>query len=208
MIELPDKTFSVVLADPPWSYNTWKSQKSRTADSKYPVLPLQDIKAMPMQSILADNAAVFLWVTAPMLNVQLDVLKSWGLRYVTVAFTWVKLGRKPLDVAKSQAERMAGNPIAYAGASPAMPHKLHMGLGHYTRANAEFCILGLKGKMPVSSRSVHQILLAPLREHSRKPDEQWSRIDDLYPDGDRVELFARPSVTRPSHWHTWGLEVD
>lgn len=205
VLELPAQKYPVLLSDPPWGYSAWSNKGSRTSDAHYPTMTIEEVKGLPVYDTLEENAAVFMWATSPMFDTQVEVLRAWGLRYVTVAFTWVKLGRKPLSWERAQEVRADGDPVTYYGSGL---YKLHFGLGHYTRANAEFCLLALKGKMPVSSKSIQQVILAPLREHSRKPDEQWSRIDELYPQGPKLEMFARPSTARPAEWDVWGLEAE
>lgn len=68
-------------------------------------------------------------------------------------------------------------------------------MGYYTRANTEICLLATKGK-PLSrlSKSVHQVVISKVREHSRKPDEVRNRIVDLFGDIPRIELFARQQL--------------
>jgi N6-adenosine-specific RNA methylase IME4 len=58
--------------------------------------------------------------------------------------------------------------------------------------------------MPLADESVAQVVLAPLGEHSQKPDEIQSRIERLYPDASRIELFARRCR---DGWQAWGNEI-
>ncbi len=174
--------YQVILADPPWQYGAWaKNSGSRTAESFYRTMPTKKICEMaPMVDELADdNCALFLWGTPPMLDDAREVLEAWGFRYVTWAFVWVKMVKD--------------------GSRP------KMGMGHYTRGNAEPCLLGLRGRMPVADKGVHQIIMAPLREHSRKPDDQYHRINRLYPESKKIEMFAR---SRNEGFDVWGNEVD
>lgn len=78
-------------------------------------------------------------------------------------------------------------------------------MGYYTRANTEICILATKGKpLPRLSKSVHQVVLSKIREHSRKPDEVRDRIVELFGNVPRIELFARQKI---DGWDCWGNEV-
>ena len=79
------------------------------------------------------------------------------------------------------------------------------GLGHWTRANAEICIIATKGKPKRISKSVHSIIDAPVEEHSKKPDEIRDRIVELMGDLPRIELFARAETPG---WDVWGNEVN
>jgi len=150
----------------------------RTAESFYPTMSQGDIKAMrpSIDQWAAPDCALFLWITMPCLPDGLAVMDAWGFEYRTVAFTWIKMTR-------------AGTPA--------------FGLGHYTRGNAELCLLGIRGRMPVKVRDVPQVIMSPRREHSRKPDEQYERIERLY-DGPYLECFAR---YRRANWDVWGDEA-
>lgn len=139
---------------------------------------IEDICALPVSSIAAKDCALFMWVTFPTLPDAFKVLKAWGFSYRTVAFVWVKRNRK----------------------SPSW----FWGLGHWTRANAELCLLAVKGKPKRVSARVHQIIDSPIEEHSKKPDEARHRIVELVGDLPRIELFARQTVPG---WDVWGNEV-
>jgi len=76
-----------------------------------------------------------------------------------------------------------------------------MGLGHYTRTNHEFVLLGTKGSLERKSNKVKQWLKAPTTIHSKKPNEVRERIIQLYGDLQRIELFAR---TKVHGWDVWG----
>ncbi len=170
--------FEIILADPPWSYNDKAKAGNRGASCHYQTMTDQEICALPVQSIAADNSALFLWATAPRLPVAFEVMKSWGFTYKTVAFVWEKTNKD---------------------GSPAM------GLGHYTRANAEFVLFGISGKMRRVDAGVHQIVRAQRQRHSVKPAEVHDRIVRLFGDVPRCELFAR---TVPPGWAVWGNEVE
>jgi N6-adenosine-specific RNA methylase IME4 len=78
-------------------------------------------------------------------------------------------------------------------------------MGYWTRANAELCLLGTKGKPKRKSASVRRLVISPRREHSRKPDVVADRIVDLMGALPRIELFAR--APRPG-WAVWGNETN
>ena len=191
---LARRYYRAILVDPPWHFRArtalqtrnWTS--SRDAEKHYPVLGIDDIKALPVRDLAAADCHLFLWCTGPCLAQAFDVISSWGFRYSAVAFTWVKLRRK-LD----------RQPRLFLD-----ENDLHVGLGLTTRKNAEFCLLGRRGNARRVAKDVREIVLAPVREHSRKPDEVKERIE-RYCEGPYVELFARE--TRPG-WDTWGNEVE
>lgn len=171
--------FDVILVDPPWSFATWsKKNQTRAAENHYQVMSLQDIKDMPIQDIAAENCALFLWAVNPMLPQALEVIEAWGFKFSTVAFTWAK--RSKLDQA------------------------WHFGLGYWTRQNTEQCLLATRGKPKRLSRAVPQLVVSPVRQHSRKPDEVYTYIERLI-DGNRCELFSRE---RRERWASWGFETE
>ena len=172
--------FAIIYADPPWSYRVWSEKgKGRSAENHYSTMSVKDICALPVADIAAKDSALFLWATFPNLPEAFEVIKAWGFTYKTVAFTWVKTCRK----------------------SPGY----FVSLGHWTRANAEVCLLATKGSPHRISKSVRQLIVSPIRQHSQKPGEARERIVELMGSLSRVELFAREKVTG---WSAWGNEVD
>lgn len=78
--------YDVIYADPPWRYDFTKSD-SRKIENQYPTMDVEDIKALEVPS--ADDAALFLWATAPKLREALEVMVAWGFEYKTHAI-WDK----------------------------------------------------------------------------------------------------------------------
>jgi N6-adenosine-specific RNA methylase IME4 len=176
---MPAHHYKVVLADPPWTFATYSRKgKGRSAEAHYDCMSLAAIKALPVADWAAPDCALFLWATDPSLPQALEVIEAWGFAYKTVAFTWAKTTRDG-----------TGFPI---------------GCGYWTRANPELCLLATRGRPQRLSRSVRQLIVSPRREHSRKPDEAYERIEALVP-GPYLELFAREQ--RPG-WNSWGNEVQ
>ena len=168
--------YDVILADPPWRYG--KTVGQGIAEDHYPTMSIEEICSLPVKELAADNCALFLWTTPPTLFEYAPlVFKSWRFRPVTKAFCWVKSKR-------------SGFGFWY-------------GIGHYTASNTEDCWLGIKGKMPRAGCTT-QIIYAPVGEHSRKPDDQYRKIEALYPDVRYCELFARQ---KREGWDSWGNEV-
>lgn len=175
------KKYNIIYADPPWYYPPRNPTKKfgRGVDSHYPLMKDEDIYNLPVSAMAEKNCALFLWVTGSKLDVGVTTLNRWGFRFATIAFTWIKQNPKSLT--------------------------LFSGPGHYTKSNTELVLLGLKGSMPVSDKTIKQVLISPRQEHSRKPSEIRNRIELLYPSGSRIELFAR--TTTPG-WDVWGNEID
>ncbi len=179
-MNFPDKKYSIIYADPPWSYKVWsKKGDSGTAESHYPTMQKSDIQALPVQSICEDNAVLFLWVTAPCLQEGIDLCRAWGFTYKTIGFVWAKRNKK----------------------TPSW----FWGMGYWTRANVELCLIATKGKISRVAKNVHQIIDTPISRHSEKPNEVRERIVRLMGDLPRIELFARQRV---DGWDAWGNEVE
>lgn len=173
-----DKKYNIIYADPPWKYRDKATAGRRGAIYKYPTMSINEICDLPIRNISADNCALFIWTTAPMIDKCFDVIRSWGFKYKTIAFTWIKENKK----SKS----------------------LFWGMGNWTRANAEICLLATKGKPQRISASVHSVIVSPIEQHSKKPDETRKRIVDLLGDQSKIELFAR---CQSDEWDCWGNEV-
>lgn len=176
---LPRRDYAVVYADPPWNGLGWNNGSGWKCPANHYAVQGEDwIRALPVSAISSQNCALFLWVTFPNLPAGLRVMESWGFRYATNAFTWVKRNRK--------------TPTWF------------WGCGNYTRANAEICLLGMRGTLKRASASVHSVVDNCIGKHSEKPDVVRQRIVALFGDVPRVELFARQ---RTPGWDAWGNEV-
>lgn len=189
--------YKMIAADPPWHFRArtalqmtnWTSR--RDAEKHYPVMGVDDIAALPVRDIVAPDAHLLLWITGPLLieGKHLPIMKAWGFKPSSVAFTWVKLKR---SIDARQLRLVA-----------TQESDLHVGLGLTTRKNAEFCLLGRRGNAKRLSKRVREIILSPVREHSRKPDEFYRRAVE-YAEGPYLELFSRQH--RPG-WDAWGMET-
>lgn len=182
--------YGMICADPPWFFRTRTGFVSdRDPRQHYDVMTLDKIMALPVAELAAPDAHLFLWCTGPCLPQAFDLIKAWGFRYSGMGFVWIKLKRshnaKQLTVLRS-AEA-----------------DLHTGLGFTTRKNAEFCLLARRGNAKRIAKNIREVIMAPVREHSRKPDEAYARMEQ-YASGPRLELFAR----QPRRgWTVWGNET-
>lgn len=179
--------YNIIYADPPWGFDTWTADArlaSRGSATPYETMSMDAIKALPVASWCADDCALFMWVVWPTLPEALDVMRGWGFEYKTCAFSWMK-----------------ANPYKLW----ALEEDVYMGLGYWTRANSEVCLLGTRGKPKRIDAGVRQGIIEPRREHSRKPDDIPNRIVQLMGDLPRLEMFAR--TQRPG-WDVWGNETD
>jgi N6-adenosine-specific RNA methylase IME4 len=170
----------VLYADPAWKFTGGVgSPDHRNASRHYPVMSLKAIEALPVMPLLAPQAVCFMWITGPFLAIgaHIRVMKAWGFKPKAVGFTWIKL--------KKSAPGLFLDPNL----------DLHLGLGLTTRKNAEFAMIGTRGKSMRQSRNVHEVGLFPRREHSRKPDEFRQRIEQYVGPGKvMVELFGRSAA--------------
>ena len=142
-------------------------------------MSIDDIKKLPIQEIAEKDCMLFLWVTFPTLLESFEVIRAWGFQYKTVAFVWIKQNKKS--------------------------DGLFWGMGYWTRANAEICLLATKGHPKRVSKRVHQVVISHIEEHSKKPNEVRNRIVELTGDVPRIELFARQTY---EGWDAWGNEVQ
>lgn len=187
--DLPRRSAGVILADPPWGFKTWsgpeKKLASRGTVAPYKTMEMADIAALPVSELAAPDCCLFMWVVWPTLPEALEIIKAWGFEYKTCGFSWIKGDSR-------QIEMFDDDIIPY------------MGLGYWTRANSEVCLLATRGNPKRINADVRQAIVEPKREHSRKPDCIYERIERLVP-GPFVELFAR---TRRPGWLSWGNDLD
>ena len=193
LADLPADHFSCILADPPWFFRSrteFISKRDPRHHYKGGVMSITDIAALPVGAVAAKDAHLFLWVTGPCLEQAFGGIKAWGFRYSGVAFTWIKL-KKSHDP----------NQLRIL---PTADGDFHVGLGFTTRKNAEFCLLARRGNAKRIAKNIRELIIAPRREHSRKPDETHQRIEQ-YTTGPYLELFGREQ--RPN-WTVRGDETE
>jgi N6-adenosine-specific RNA methylase IME4 len=185
-MQYPDGQYAAIIADPPWTFETFSEKgKGRSAEAWYDCMTLDDIKAMPVAAMALPAAMLFLWTPYPHLKHGLEVVEAWGFSFRTIAFTWAKLRPNCKDT---------------TWVSPATDFPI--GLGYFTRANPEICLLGIRGKPEIVRHDVHNLIIAPRREHSRKPDEIFERIEALSRPP-YLELFARDETAISPLWTRW-----
>lgn len=200
--------FDVVLADPPWIFKTWSDKgKDRSPEKHYQTMTIDDICNLPVKEVTSKNSALFLWVTWPTIfKFAPMVFEAWDYEYRARAFTWVKANKHGVYNLIEKMRGMLESKIDVYEVDRFMQFGFwHMGNGYYTRANDEVCLLGIRGKMPVADRGVRSLIAEARRDHSRKPEGQYKRIEALFPDRHYIELFARN--TRPG-WVSLGNDID
>lgn len=192
MAPLPDGPFAAILADPPWAFRTYSGDNMtphRSAEDHYGTLTLAEMKKLPVADIAAKDCALFMWVVGSHLVESIELAAAWGFAFKTDAFYWMKqrlIGADQIDM--------------FTGDVP--PPRISM--GYWTRKQVEPCWLFTRGSPRRLSKGVRQVILAPRREHSRKPDETRDLIEQLVT-GPYLEMFARE--TKPG-WQAWGNETQ
>ena len=173
------------MQPPPWEYKQSGTAKYTSGMAKwhYPTMPTDEICKLPIRNLAKEDAILLMWATFPNFTEAIRVIEEWGFIYKTAAFVWVKKNKRS--------------------------DSLFWGMGAYTRANAEVCLIAVSKKTKatkvVKSHAVHQIVLSPIEEHSKKPNEVRERIVDLFGEVSKIELFARQQA---ENWDCWGNEIE
>ena len=169
--------FAALLVDPPWGYE--QKRLPGAAEKHYPTMSIDDICALPVADIAAENSVLFLWATFAMLPEALRVIQAWRFQYKALAFLWLKKNKKA--------------------------DSFFFGLGFWTRGNAEVCLLATRGHPKRQNKGISQLIIFPVEAHSKKPDIVRDKIVTLMGDVPRIELFARE---RTPGWEALGNEID
>lgn len=177
--DLPTDKYDIIYADPPWDYKGQLqhagpgSKDTGGAARHYPTVTSSELKRLDLPRIAARDCLLFLWATNPHLDQAIDLGKSWGFSWATVAFVWDKIRVNP---------------------------------GFYTLSQCELCLVFKRGKIPRprGARNVRQLVQMKRGAHSTKPPEVRRRIDEMFPEQRKIELFARYWV---EGWEAWGLEA-
>lgn len=176
--DLTPLRYGAIIIDPPWYFRNYSAAgEVKNPVAHYDCMSADEIIALPVNQLAAPDCALFMWATAPMLPAALELMKAWGFAFKS-AGAWAKQS--------STGEKWA------------------FGTGYCFRSTAEFYLLGTIGKPRILSHSVRNLIVAPVREHSRKPDDLHRDVEQLYA-GPYCELFARQD--RPG-WDCWGDETD
>jgi len=186
MIWIMEKKYKVILIDPPWRYDNQtfggrkgKSPLSRySVDLRYPSMKLEEIKNLNIAKLADKDCALCLWVTAPMLDVGIECIKRWGWTYKTILFCWIKKTKYGKD---------------------------RYNLGYWSLGNIELVLLGTRGSPKRQKKNVKQLVRAEVTKHSHKPEEVRKRIEELFGDVPRIEVFATEKV---EGWDAIGYNID
>lgn len=175
--DLKPLRYGAIIADPPWRFRNFSAKgEAKNPVAHYDCMDVEALRCMPVNQLAAPDCAMFMWATAPLLPEAISLMATWGFTFKS-AGAWAK-------------QSSTGKAWAF-------------GTGYCFRSAAEFYLLGTIGKPRVLSRSVRNLIVAPVREHSRKPDTLHADVEALYA-GPYAELFAREA--RPG-WDAWGNQV-
>jgi N6-adenosine-specific RNA methylase IME4 len=175
---LPLFHFGAILCDPPWRFKTYSVKgEAKNASAHYDCMGIRELSAMPVNQLAATDCAMVMWCTAPMLQEGLELLRAWGFDYKSMG-AWAK---------------QSSTGAAWA-----------FGTGYTYRSAVEPYILGTRGRPKVRSHSTRNLIVAPVREHSRKPDQMHCDVEAMFA-GPYLELFAR---SPRAGWTVWGNETD
>jgi len=205
---LPEGPFDLIAADPNWKYVTFSDKGlGRAPDRHYATASIDEICALPVGDVAASNSFLMLWINGPSLiaGYHVPVMKAWGFKPSAMAFVWVKNNRHiRVDLSEGEYLMKPGNVVRFN--KQISSSDFYRGLGYTTRQNAEFVLLGRRGRPRRADKSIGQIICAPRREHSRKPDEFFDRAARYAgPDARKLELFSRQ---QRAGWSVWGNEVN
>lgn len=192
--DIPRAHFGAILADPPWHFKTYNEKgRKRSPDWRpfegspsihYDTMGAEQIRALPVADLAAADCVLFLWICWPLLAEALQLIEAWGFTYKTCAFSWTKAHAAQIEMFQDD------NPV-------------QIGMGYWTRSNSEVCLLAVRGKPKRISADVRQAIIEPRRQHSRKPDCIYDRVERLV-GGPYLELFAR---NKRDGWTSWGNQV-
>jgi N6-adenosine-specific RNA methylase IME4 len=185
--------YGAIAIDPASRFKSYTAIQSQNPSSRrdnerhYRTMSFAELAALPVKALAAPTGChLFAWTSGPFLPQALRLIEIWGFRYSTRCFTWLKLKR------------------SWQPGDPLTELDFPIGLGLTTRAQSEIVLLARRGNCRRRRKDVRELILAPRRQHSRKPDEFYRRVE-MYCAGPFVDLFAREQ--RPG-WHVWGDEAD
>lgn len=173
--------YTLIYADPPWSYRDKANDGERGAGHKYQTMTVQDICRLPVWDLAAESCLLAMWWVPTQPLEALKVMDAWGFRLMTMkGFTWHKTNKRK------------GNSA--------------IGMGHMTRANSEDCLFAVRGKLPLRiDASICQHITAPRMDHSAKPPVIRDKLVQLLGDVNRIELFSRDNT---DGWDVWGNQCN
>ncbi|HCZ8655131.1 TPA: adenine methyltransferase [Klebsiella oxytoca] len=193
--------YSLIYADPPWAYGNTISNGA--AAGHYSTMRLIDLKRLPVWELAAENAVLAMWYTGTHNQEAIELAEAWGFTVRTMkGFTWVKLNQlAELRISRALAE---GEVADFYDFLDLLNAETRMNGGNHTRANTEDVLIATRGAgLERKHAGIKQVVYSQLGAHSEKPWEVRHRLELLYGDVPRIELFSRSAAPG---WHHWGNE--
>ena len=188
--DLPRLHYGLIMADNPWSFDNWsKAGEKKNPKAHYDCMSVEDIKSLPVGHLAAPDCALWLWATNPMLPQALEVMSSWGFKFKTAGH-WAKM---------TDASYQELGPLQNI-----IQGKQSFGPGYLFRCAGEPYLLGTIGSPKQQVKNVRSVIIAPARQHSRKPDKAYAEAERLFGDVPKLDLFSREE--RPG-WDSFGNEI-
>lgn len=160
---LPPMGYGLIMADPPWHFATYSEKgEEKSPQAQYRTMSLEQIAALPVGDLAAENCLLWLWATAPMLPQQIEIMRAWGFQFKTCG-VWCKTTARG---------------------------KIAFGTGYVLRNAHEHFLIGARGE-PKTTRATRSVVMGEVRQHSRKPDAAYTAAEALMPDARRADLFSR-----------------
>ncbi|UKL14848.1 DNA methyltransferase [Erwinia phage Gungnir39] len=190
--------YELIYADPPWSYVNTASNGAAT--DHYGTMSITDLKRLPVWNLAADDSVLAMWYTGNHVKEAIALADAWGFTIKTMkGFTWIKLNQlaeKHINKAFT-----SGQVKCFADLMAILNKQTRMNGGNYTRANSEDCLIAVRGSgLERMSAKVKQVIYSPLGEHSQKPAEARDKLEQLYGNVRKIELFSRCSAPGWDHW--------
>lgn len=196
-------TYQLIYVDPPWQYGNKVSNGA--ACNHYDTMSLAELKRIPVWSLSAENAVLAMWYTGTHTEEAIELAEAWGFRVRTMkGFTWVKLNQNAEQ--RFNKALTEGDLLDFNDLLSMLNTETRMNGGNHTRANTEDLLIATRGAGLIrASASIKQVVYSCLGEHSEKPWEVRNRLEQLYGDVKRVELFSRESWPG---WDRWGNQCN
>lgn len=194
--------YQLIYADPPWRYQN--KGVNGAAENHYQTMTLEDMKRLPVWSIAADDAVLCMWFTGTHVDEAKELAKAWGFEVRTMkGLTWVKLNERAWQHIEKKLREQ--DVLDFHDFLDLLNEQTRMNGGTYTRANSEDMLIAVRGAgLERAAANVKQVIYSCLGEHSQKPAEARFRIEKLYGNVSRIELFSRGDA---AGWHHWGNEA-
>ncbi len=187
--KLPNKKFDIIYADPPWNYNG-KLQYDKSSKGK---------EKIDLSKKIFISSADFKYPTlktSELMTIPINKISKDDC----LLFMWVTNPHLAQAIELGKVWGFDYRTVAFVW------DKMNHNPGQYTLSNCELCLVFKRGRIPKprGARNVQQLIRSPRQEHSKKPIEVMKRIEKMFPNQERIELFARKKI---KGWSAWGLDI-